>query len=157
MAESANTDAGEPERRAAAFRRARAAHAAEAAEDYVELIADLIAEAGAARLTDVAGHMGVSAATAAKVVQRLAREGLIDTRPYKSLRLTPAGSAMAERARARHEVVRDFLLALGVDRRTAELDSEGMEHHVSDETLGLLRRFTEERSRLDQDLAKAKS
>jgi DtxR family transcriptional regulator, manganese transport regulator len=122
-------------RRAAAFQRMRDAHATEMAEDYVELIGDLIAETGEARLTDLAEHLGVSHATAAKVVQRLAREGLVESRPYRSIFLTAEGARMAESSRARHRIVLDFLLALGVSREVAEADSEGIEHHVSDETL----------------------
>jgi len=144
------------ERRAAAFRKTRHAHLSEIAEDYVELIADLIAEGGEARLTDVAGHMGVTNATAAKIVQRLTREGLVTSEPYRALFLTDAGTAMAERSRRRHRIVQEFLLALGVDRHIAEADAEGMEHHVSEETLAALQRFSEQGQRLDQDLATAK-
>lgn len=129
-------------RRAAAFRRVREAHQTEVAEDYVELVGDLLAKFGEARLTDLAEHTGVSLATAAKIVQRLQREGLIHSRPYRSLFLTPAGEAMADESRERHRVVYEFLVALGVEPGTAALDSEGVEHHVSDETLKLFRLFT---------------
>ena len=80
------------ERRAAAFRRTREAHKSEVAEDYVELIGDLIAEQGEARLTDVAENMAVTQATAAKIVARLKREGLVESKPYRSLFLTAAGA-----------------------------------------------------------------
>ena len=132
-------------RRAAAFRAVREAHATEMAEDYVELIGDLIAETGEARLTDLAQHMGVTQATAAKVVARLKTLGLVESRPYRSLFLSPEGAAVAARSRARHQVVVDFLRALGVSEHTAEIDAEGLEHHVSDETLAVLARVTSER------------
>jgi DtxR family manganese transport transcriptional regulator len=35
----------------------------------------------------------------------------------------------------RHETVLKFLLSLGVSPETAEIDAEGIEHHVSAETL----------------------
>ena len=101
-------------RRAAAFQRMRDAHSTEMAEDYVELIGDLIVEMGEARLTDLAENLGVTHATAAKVVQRLAREGLVESRPYRSIFLTEAGQTMAAASRARHKIVHDFLIALGV-------------------------------------------
>ncbi|MDQ2860978.1 MAG: manganese-binding transcriptional regulator MntR [Pseudomonadota bacterium] len=129
------SEPGIAERRAAAFRAARQARSTETAEDYVELVADLIAEQGEARLTDLAGHMGVTQATAAKVIQRLKGLGLVRNEPYRSLFLTKAGEAIAAKSRARHQVVFDFLLAIGVSRDTAEIDAEGIEHHVSDETL----------------------
>lgn len=129
-------------RRAAAFRRTRDARATEVAEDYVELVGDLIAEVGSARLTDLADCMGVAPATAAKSLQRLVREGLVETRPYRSITLTPAGEAMAEASRERHRIVHEFLTALGVTGETAEADAEGIEHHVSPETLALFEQMT---------------
>ncbi len=132
----------ESKRRAAAFRRMREAHQNEAAEDYVELIGDLIAATGEARLTDLAAHLGVSAATASKVVQRLQLEGLIESRPYRSMFLTERGRVVADASRHRHQIVREFLRAIGVSEATSEADAEGMEHHVSDETLDALARVT---------------
>ena len=87
-------------RRAAAFRATREAHSTELAEDYVELIGDLILEDGEARLTDVAEHMGVTHATAAKVITRLKALGLVEGRPYRSLFLTAEGVLRSRNARA---------------------------------------------------------
>lgn len=120
---------------AARFVRQREADRGALAQDYVELIADLLDGEGEARAVDVARRMGVSQATVSAAVARLARDGLVDTRPYRGLFLTPAGRALAERARARHAVVTRFLVALGLDPATAEADAEGIEHHVSDATL----------------------
>ena len=132
------------EQRAAHFRHTRDARAREVGEDYVEMIGDLIVEFGEARLTDLAKHMGVAAPTAAKVVARLQAEGLVQNRPYRALFLTEAGDALAQASRAKHAVVRDFLRALGVGEQAADTDSEGMEHHVGDETLAAMQRFVEQ-------------
>ncbi|WP_413061561.1 manganese-binding transcriptional regulator MntR [Sphingomonas carotinifaciens] len=140
--DAAMTESQNPDTRAAAFRKVREAHQTEMAEDYVELIGDLIARFGEARLTDLAEHTGVTLATASKVVQRLSREGLVQNRPYRSLFLTPAGEELARVARERHGIVQDFLLAIGVDPATAALDSEGIEHHVSETTLARLKALT---------------
>ena len=123
------------------FARVRLAHRTEVQEDYVELIADLIADQGEARAVDLAERLGVTAATVANTLARLKRDGLIETKPYRAIFLTPAGEAMARAARERHEVVVAFLVALGVSRETAEVDAEGLEHHASDETLAAMRRF----------------
>lgn len=130
-------------RRAAAFQRMRDAHSTEMAEDYVELIGDLIAQTGEARLTDLAENLGVTHATAAKVVQRLTRAGLVESRPYRSIFLTADGARIAEVSRTRHKIVHDFLLAMGVGGLVAEADAEGIEHHVSPETLAAFARMTE--------------
>lgn len=129
-------------RRAAAFRRMREAQRTEVAEDYVELIGDLIAMIGEARLTDLAEHLGVSHGTAAKVVQRLQREGLVESLPYRSIFLTERGAEVAAMSRDRHRIIHDFLRALGVSEAVAEADAEGIEHHVSKETLEAFIRHT---------------
>jgi DtxR family transcriptional regulator, manganese transport regulator len=127
--------------RAAAFERIRRAHQSEVAEDYVELIADLMESEGEARVVDLAGRLGVSQPTVTKVIQRLRREGLVETKPYRSIFLTDAGRALAEEARRRHQIVRHFLVAIGVPEETAQIDAEGIEHHVSRETLSAFERI----------------
>ncbi|MGF1502853.1 MAG: manganese-binding transcriptional regulator MntR [Paracoccaceae bacterium] len=133
----------EPTRQARGFERARAAHEREVAEDYVELIADLIDVTGEARSVDLAERLGVTSATVANTLGRLSREGLVIKERYRSIFLTEGGRALAERVRERHRVVRDFLVKIGVDPETAETDAEGIEHHISERTLTALRRFTE--------------
>lgn len=123
------------------FNRARTARSSEIPEDYTELIADLIAAHGEARVTDIARRLGVTHPTATKAIARLKREGLVTSRPYRGVFLTEAGAAMAERVRARHRLVVDFLLAVGVPHEAAETDAEGMEHYVSEKTLSAFRRF----------------
>lgn len=123
------------------FERTRSDHAAETAADYVELIQDLIDEHGEARAADIAGRLGVSHVTVSKTVQRLQRDGLVTTQPYRSIFLTDAGRELAEKMRAKHQTVLGFLLALGVPEPVAETDAEGIEHHVSDETLTAMERF----------------
>jgi DtxR family transcriptional regulator, manganese transport regulator len=124
------------------FRQARAARRLELIEDYVELIADLIRDVGEARQVEIAARLGVAQPTVAKMLRRLADEGLVARRPYRGVFLTDAGVALAERSRERHRIVEAFLLALGVHADTARRDAEGIEHHVSDETLAAFGRFT---------------
>jgi len=125
------------------FRQVRAAHRSELAEDYVELIADLIDAHGTARATDLAKHLGITQASVASTVCRLQRDGLIDHRPYRSIFLTEAGRDLAETARRRHRLVVAFLRALGLSKETAERDAEGIEHHASEKTLKAFARFIE--------------
>jgi len=131
----------EASRQARGFERVRAAHQQEVAEDYVELIADLIDVTGEARAVDLSERLGVTNATVTATLNRLIREGLVTKVRYRSIFLTEAGRRLAETSRERHRVVRDFLLALGVDAETAETDAEGIEHHISETTLAALRRF----------------
>ena len=91
------------------FRKTRSAQSAALHEDYVELIADLLASSGEARPTDVARRMGVSHVTAIKTISRLKREGLATGRPYRGIFLTDDGRRLAARVRARHRLVVDVL------------------------------------------------
>ena len=127
---------------AAKFDRIRRAHQSEVAEDYVEMISDLIEVTGEARTVDLAARFGVTSPTVNAIVRRLQRENLVETRPYRSIFLTEAGKALAESSRARHQIVRDFLVTIGVPETIAEEDAEGVEHHVSEETLAVFAQIT---------------
>ncbi|SDO64156.1 iron (metal) dependent repressor, DtxR family [Filomicrobium insigne] len=127
--------------RAERFQRVRDAHQMELAEDYVELIAELIDRTGEARVVDLASYLGVTNATVNNTIARLQRAGFVTSKPYRSIFLTEEGQALAETSRERHELVVHFLMALGVDEFTAEADAEGIEHHVSEETLQAFRKF----------------
>lgn len=123
------------------FSQARAARSSAILEDYTELIADLVREHGEARTTDIARRLGVTLPTATKSLARLKREGLVTSRPYRAVFLTEAGTAMAERVRARHRLVVDLLTAVGVPPEAAETDAEGIEHYISAVTLQAFERF----------------
>jgi DtxR family transcriptional regulator, manganese transport regulator len=123
------------------FGNARIARSTALRDDYVELIADLLAATGEARATDVAKRLGVTHPTAVKNIGRLKREGLVTARPYRGLFLTDMGGRLADRVRARHRLVVDLLIAVGVPTEAAESDAEGMEHHVSELTLEAFARF----------------
>jgi Mn-dependent transcriptional regulator len=123
------------------FRQVREAHRRELIDDYVELISDLIREVGEARQVDMAARLGVSQPTVAKMLKRLAGVGLIEQIPWRGVFLTPEGEKLAQETRERHQIVENFLLAIGVSQDTARRDAEGMEHHVSEETLERFRQF----------------
>ncbi len=125
--------------------RTRRDHATETAEDYVEAIDELIRTEGQCRVTRLACLFAVSHVTVSKTIARLQREGLVETVPHGPITLTEAGRKMAEKSRARHEIVLEFLIRLGVSPATAAIDSEGIEHHVSEETLERMRTFGRKR------------
>ncbi len=130
---------------AARFQKAREVHRTELAEDYVEVVLDLQEEFGEARMTEVAQRIGVAHPTVVKAMRRLEKEGLVELEPYRPVRLTPAGRELALACRTRHRIVKDFLVALGLSDAAAELEAEGMEHHVGKETLALMQKFTASR------------
>lgn len=121
----------------------RAAHAQETAEDYVEAIAAIIEQEGRCRVVDLARRFGVSHVTVVRTTERLVREGLVRTEPYRPLELTKQGRDLARVSAERHDVVYRFLRAIGVSASTASVDAEGIEHHVSPETLERFRELAE--------------
>lgn len=126
------------------FRQVREAHRRELIDDYVELISDLIIEVGEARQVDMAARLGVSQPTVAKMLKRLASVGLIEMIPWRGVLLTAEGERLAQESRERHQIVENFLLMLGISPEIARRDAEGMEHHVSKETLEAFSRFTQQ-------------
>ncbi|SMP45871.1 iron (metal) dependent repressor, DtxR family [Neorhodopirellula lusitana] len=121
--------------------RTRNDHASEVAEDYVESIAETIANNGVCRSVDLVNHFAVTHATVNNTITRLQRDGLVTTQPYQPIELTPKGKRLATAARKRHEIVQAFLEAIGVSPQTAAIDSEGIEHHVSKETLQAMKKI----------------
>lgn len=140
------TRLADPKIQAQWFTRVREAHTMETTEDYVELIADLIHANMEARLSDLAERFGVSHPTASKVVSRLQKEGYVVSQPYRSIFLTEKGEALAKECKARHQIIVDFLLSIGVPPELAESDAEGIEHHISQETLDIFKAKTKKSS-----------
>ncbi len=116
-------------------------HATEIAEDYVEAIAEIIEEQEVCRVKDLSEHFAVSHVTVNRTVARLQRDGYVTTEPYSPVELTSQGAKLAKNSRRRHEIVLSFLMAMGVSEETAATDAEGIEHHVSPETLSVMEDF----------------
>tara|TARA_B100000214_G_scaffold127778_1_gene90870 strand:- start:61 stop:483 length:423 start_codon:yes stop_codon:yes gene_type:complete len=127
--------------RSVPFSQTRSRHASETAEDYVEAVMDLIDEKGECRVLDLARFFNVSHVTVSRTVKRLNDQDLLLTQPYKPIQLTEKGYKLAKKSKKRHEIVLAFLIKLGVDKANAEIDSEGIEHHVSSKTLDAMKRF----------------
>jgi len=132
--------AGRAAQQAENFRRSRRDRATEVAQDYVEAIADLADSLGEARVVDLARRFGVTHVTVNRTLSRLQQAGYVTTRPYRSIFLTDAGRRLAAECKRRHETVVAFLRLLGIPEKTSEMDAEGIEHHVSPETLAAFER-----------------
>ena len=143
---SRSPDLRPAELQALALRQTRRKHSTETAEDYVEAIAELSASVGEARAVDLARRLGVSHVTVIRTIGRLQRDGYVSTQPYRSIFLTAKGAQLAEESRRRHSLVVEFLKSLGVSERAAQTDAEGLEHHVSPETLAAFKRHLAQRA-----------
>jgi len=123
------------------FIKVRKAHETENTEDYLELIGDMLNKNGEARIVDIANKLNIAQATANKTIKRLVSQGYIKKEPYRSIFLTLKGQKIASFSRKRHNIVYKFLINLGVDKKVAAADAEGIEHHVSNITLNKMQKF----------------
>ena len=146
MASAKRESSGKPRAGGGARRQAeylsqtRREHASEIAEDYAEAIADLVKETGEARVVDLASRLGVTHATVNRTIVRLQKAGFVTSQPYRAIFLTDRGRHLAATCKSRHETVVAFLRSLGISERAAEMDAEGIEHHVSPETLAAFKK-----------------
>jgi Mn-dependent DtxR family transcriptional regulator len=106
-----------------------------AVEDYLEQILDLINTKGYARVADIAQRLKISQASVTNMVQRLDSEGLLKYEKYRGLVLTTAGETLARNIMQKHHLLTDFLRMLGIEDDVIYHDVEGMEHHISPQTL----------------------
>ena len=113
------------------------------AEDYLERIHGLIEEKGYARPVDIARALNISQPAVTSMVQKLAGQGLLNYEKYRGLTLTEKGRQVAVAIEERHEALRRFLSLIGVSAAAQEQDIEGMEHHLSGETIEALSRLSD--------------
>lgn len=114
----------------------------QSAEDYLERIHELIEEKGYARVVDIASSLQVKQASVTSMVQKLGEHGFINYEKYRGLILTEKGRSVAMAIQKRHETLTRFFSLLGIDAKTQHRDIEGIEHHLSPETVELLSDLT---------------
>ena len=107
----------------------------QSAEDYLERIHELIEEKGYARVVDIASTLKVKQASVTSMVQKLAELGYLNYEKYRGLMLTDKGRAVARRIQTRHATLSRFFSLFGLDAETQRQDIEGIEHHLSPDTV----------------------
>lgn len=113
----------------------------EANEDYLERISELLTEKGYARVSDMAERLSIKPASVTKMVQKLEQMGYIKREPYRGFTLTVLGRKVGKRISHRHLILKEFLTLLGVSGKVMQKDIEGLEHHLSDESVKALERM----------------
>ncbi len=114
----------------------------QSAEDYLERIHALIETKGYARVVDIASCLQVRQASVTGKVQKLGEMGYLNYEKYRGLVLTEKGRAVACGIQKRHETLSRFFSLLGIDPETQQQDIEGIEHHLSGETVETLSALT---------------
>ncbi|KGX83653.1 transcriptional regulator MntR [Pontibacillus marinus] len=100
-------------------------------EDYIEQIYMLIEDKGYARVSDIAENLQVHPSSVTKMVQKLDRDQYLNYEKYRGLILTAKGKKIGKRLVYRHELLEQFLNIIGVDKENIYDDVEGIEHHLS--------------------------
>lgn len=123
-------------------------------EDYLERIYTLIEEKGYARVSDIAEALEVHPSSVTKMVQKLDKDQYLVYEKYRGLVLTAKGKKIGKRLVDRHSLLEDFLRIIGVNEENIFKDVEGIEHHLSWESITcigyLVRYFHEDPSRVDE-------
>jgi Mn-dependent DtxR family transcriptional regulator len=112
--------------------------ASEAEQDYLEAIHELIESRGYAKAVEIAEKLKLKRPTVTRMIQKLSRDGFLKYEKYRGIVMTPHGRSTATEMQHRHKLLREFLMDIGVDAKTADADAEGMEHHISKKTLTCL-------------------
>lgn len=100
-------------------------------EDHIEIIYSLIEQKGYARVSDIAEALSVLPSSVTKMVQKLDKDGYLIYERYRGLVLTPRGQKLGKRLLKRHDLLEQFLRLIGVDEDLIYKDVEGIEHHLS--------------------------
>jgi Mn-dependent DtxR family transcriptional regulator len=126
-------------------------------EDYLERILDLINTKGYARVADIALGLKISQASVTNMVQRLDAEGLLKYEKYRGLVLTTAGETLARNIMRRHQLLTDFFRMLGLEEEVIYRDVEGMEHHISPQTMQAIETLVDQLQHEPKLLARIKA
>lgn len=122
-------------------------------EDYIEQIYILIEEKGYARVSDIAENLSVHPSSVTKMVQKLDQEKYLIYEKYRGLVLTPNGKKIGKRLVYRHELLEQMLRLIGVEEENIYRDVEGIEHHLSwnsiDRIYDLVEYFEEQPKRVE--------
>lgn len=127
--------------------RVRRQHSDELAEDYVEAIHELVSETGVARIVDLTKIFGVSHVSVIRALARFEKRDLLHRCPDGGIVLTDRGIEWAIEAAERHALVVQFLCGIGVSEDQADADAEGIEHHLSKESLEAMKAFLKKKNR----------
>ncbi|MFS0776384.1 transcriptional regulator MntR [Neobacillus sp. 3P2-tot-E-2] len=122
-------------------------------EDYIEQIYMLIEEKGYARVSDIAEALAVHPSSVTKMVQKLDKDEYLVYEKYRGFSLTTKGNKIGKRLVFRHDLLEQFLKIIGVKDENIYKDVEGIEHHLSwdsiERIVDLVQFFQEDETRID--------
>lgn len=115
----------------------------ESGEMYLETILRLSQTSGHVRAIDVGEEMGYSKPSVSRAMSLLKQGEYIVIDKDGAITLTNAGREIAEKIYARHTLITNFLISIGVDAETAAEDACKMEHGISDASFEAIQKLVE--------------
>lgn len=112
-------------------------------EDYLEVIYLLIQERGYASTVEIANRLRVKAPTVSGMLRRLAARDYLMHEPYGGIRLTDKGTEIARSVISKHAIISEFLSVIGVEKKAADEDAEGIEHYMHSITIRKIARMVD--------------
>jgi len=113
-------------------------------EDYLELLHDLQKNKKIVHTNDIASSLNIKPSSVTEIFQKLCEEGYINYEKYSGVTLTEKGKKIALDTKRRHKKLTEFLVLLGVDKKTAESDACEMEHILHPKTMEKIIKFVED-------------
>ena len=95
----------------------------ERAEDYLEALDTVIDKKGFAKVKDISQILGVGAPSVSEMFQKLSKAGYINYEKYDGVTLTKKGKIIAKKTRKKHKTLKEFLIILGINEKTADADA----------------------------------
>jgi Mn-dependent DtxR family transcriptional regulator len=119
----------------------------ESAENYLETILMLSLKEDRVRSIDIVNELEYSKPSVSVAMKNLREEGyiLMDADGY--IKLTAKGRKIAETMYERHVAISDWLMLLGVDKKTALQDACKMEHAMSEKSFLAIKKHIEHLAR----------
>ena len=115
----------------------------ESGEMYLETVLLLSEKDEHVRSLDVANHLGFSKPSVSRAVGKLKSENYINIDQQGYITLTDKGESIARKILEKRKVLKDLIMSLGVDEKTAAADACKIEHVLSDETFAAIKKNIE--------------
>ena len=112
-------------------------------EDYLELLFDLEKKVDKVHTNDVAKSFNIKPSSVTEILQKLGKEGYINYKKYGGVNLTNKGKKIAKKTKKKNKKLKEFLILIEVDKKTAENDACEMEHILNEKTMNSIIKFVE--------------
>ena len=112
----------------------------ESAENYLETILILSQSGKHVRSVDIANELEFTKPSVSVAMKNLRTNGHIVVDEDGHITLTASGQEIAESMYERHTLISDWLISMGVDKKTAVNDACKIEHALSQQSFEAIRK-----------------